>query len=89
MKILLTGSNGQVGWELRRTLACLGEVVAVDSKSLDLRDADAIRRVVREVAPRVIVNPAAHTAVDKAESEVDLAYAINASAPGLLAEEAE
>jgi len=89
MKILLTGSNGQVGWELRRTLACLGEVVAVDSKSLDLRDADAIRRVVREVAPRVIVNPAAHTAVDKAESETDLAWAINASAPGLLAEEAE
>ena len=89
MKILLTGSNGQVGWELRRTLACLGEVVAVDSKSLDLSDAEAIRRVVREVAPRVIVNPAAHTAVDKAESEADLAWAINASAPGLLAEEAE
>jgi dTDP-4-dehydrorhamnose reductase len=89
MKILLTGSNGQVGWELRRTLACLGEVVAVDSSVLDLSDAAAIRRVVREVAPRVIVNPAAHTAVDKAESETDRAWAINATAPGLLAEEAD
>jgi dTDP-4-dehydrorhamnose reductase len=89
MKVLLTGSNGQVGWELRRTLACLGEVVAVDSGDMDLTDAAAIRRVVREVAPRVIVNPAAHTAVDKAESEADLAYAVNATAPGILAEEAE
>ncbi len=89
MKILLTGGNGQVGWELRRTLACLGEVVAVDSNMMDLRDAAAIRRVVREVAPRIIVNPAAHTAVDKAESEADLAYAVNATAPGVLAEEAE
>ncbi len=89
MKILLTGGNGQVGWELRRTLACLGEVVAVDSKEMNLTDVDAIRRVVREVAPRIIVNPAAHTAVDKAESEADLAYAINATAPGVLAEEAE
>ncbi|MDP2835300.1 MAG: dTDP-4-dehydrorhamnose reductase [Pseudomonadota bacterium] len=89
MKILLTGSNGQVGWELRRTLACLGEVVAVDSSVMDLSDTAAIRRVVREVAPRIIVNPAAHTAVDKAESETDLAYAINAGAPGILAEEAE
>jgi dTDP-4-dehydrorhamnose reductase len=89
MRILLTGANGQVGWELRRTLACLGEVVAVGSGEMDLTDADAIRRVVRETTPRVIVNPAAHTAVDKAESEADLAHAINASAPGLLAEEAE
>jgi dTDP-4-dehydrorhamnose reductase len=89
MKILLTGMNGQVGWELQRTLACLGEVVALDSKALDLTDAEAIRRVVRAVAPRVIVNPAAHTAVDKAESETERAYAINATAPGILAEEAE
>jgi len=89
MKILLTGGNGQVGWELRRTLACLGEVVAVDSKEMDLTDVDAIRRVVREVAPRTIVNPAAHTAVDQAESERDLAWAVNATAPGILAEEAE
>ena len=89
MKILLTGANGQVGWELRRTLACLGEVVALDSKGLDLTDAGAIRRVARELAPRIIVNPAAHTAVDKAESEAERAHAINATAPGLLAEEAE
>lgn len=89
MKILLTGSNGQVGWELRRTLACLGEVVACDSKTLDLSDADAIRRVVREVAPRFIVNPAAYTAVDRAESESERAHAVNAVAPGVLAEEAE
>ena len=89
MKILLTGGTGQVGWELRRTLACLGEVVSVGSQEMDLCDADAIRRVLREVAPRVIVNPAAHTAVDKAESEADRAYAINATAPGILAEEAE
>lgn len=89
MNILLTGGNGQVGWELRRTLACLGEVVTVDSKEMDLSDAAAIRRVVREVKPRIIVNPAAHTAVDKAESERDLAWAVNATAPGILADEAE
>ena len=89
MKILLTGSTGQVGWELRRTLACLGEVVALDSKALDLTDTAAIRRVVREVVPRIIVNPAAHTAVDKAESEAERSHAINATAPGILAEEAE
>ncbi|MDO9224612.1 MAG: dTDP-4-dehydrorhamnose reductase [Pseudomonadota bacterium] len=89
MKILLTGGNGQVGWELRRTLACLGKVVAVDSKEMDLSDAAAIRRVVREVNPGIIVNPAAHTAVDKAESERERAWAVNAVAPGILAEEAE
>lgn len=89
MNILLTGSRGQVGWELKRTLACLGNVVAVDSNEMDLTDPDAIRRVVREVAPRIIVNPAAHTAVDKAEGESDLAHAINAVAPGILGEEAQ
>ncbi len=89
MRILLTGSRGQVGWELARTLSTLGEVVALDADGLDLTDADAIRRVVGEVRPGIIVNPAAHTAVDKAESEPDLARAINATAPGILAEEAE
>ena len=87
-RILLTGANGQVGWELRRTLACLGEVVALDSKAMDLADADAVRRKVREIAPSIIVNPAAYTAVDKAEGEPELAHAVNAIAPGVLAEEA-
>ena len=87
-RILLTGARGQVGWELRRTLASLGEVVALDSRTLNLADADALRRTVREIAPAIIVNPAAHTAVDKAESEQDLAYAVNAIAPDILAGEA-
>ena len=88
-RILLTGSNGQVGWELRRTLACLGEVVALDSKAMNLADADAVRKKVREIAPDIVVNPAAYTAVDKAESEAELAHAVNAVAPGILAEEAD
>lgn len=87
-KILLTGANGQVGWELRRTLGALGEVVATDSRSLDLTDAAALRTAVRTIAPAIIVNPAAYTAVDKAEGEAARAHAINAIAPGILAEEA-
>ncbi len=89
MKILLTGRNGQVGFELRRALAPLGEVVAVDQATCNLADADAVRALVREVAPDVIVNPAAYTAVDKAESDRDAAYAVNAVAPGVLGAEAE
>jgi dTDP-4-dehydrorhamnose reductase len=88
-KILLTGSRGQVGWELARSLSTLGEVIALDSSRLNLTDAEAIRRAVTEIRPRIIVNPAAHTAVDKAESEPDLAHALNATAPAILAEEAE
>ena len=88
-RILLTGSRGQVGWELARSLSTLGEVIALDADRLDLTDADAIRRTVAEIKPRIIVNPAAHTAVDKAESEPELAQAINATAPGILAQEAE
>lgn len=87
--ILLTGASGQVGWELRRTLAPLGRVVALSSAELDLADPDAIRRVAREVRPHLIVNPAAYTAVDKAESEPELAMAVNGIAPGVLAEEAK
>ena len=87
-RILLTGANGQVGWELQRTLSCLGEVIALDSQALNLGDAAAIRRKVREIAPQMMVNSAAYTAVDKAESEADLARAVNATAPGILAEEA-
>lgn len=88
-KILLTGKNGQVGWELQRSLACLGEVVAVDRQALDIASADSIRAVIREVKPHLIVNPAAYTAVDKAESEPERAMAVNGVAPGVMAEEAK
>ncbi len=88
MVILLTGASGQVGFELRRALAPLGPVAACDRSVLDLADPDAIRRVVREVRPALIVNAAAYTAVDKAESEPEAAMAINGRAPRILAEEA-
>lgn len=86
--IMLTGKNGQVGWELQRTLAPLGHVIALDVDELDLTNAEAIRRRVQEIQPHIIVNPAAYTAVDKAESEPGLAEAVNGIAPGILAEEA-
>jgi len=89
LKILLTGRNGQVGWELERTLAPLGEVVATDRSTLDLTNEDQIRSAVRAAKPDVIVNAAAYTAVDKAESEPELAMRINGFAPGVLAEEAK
>lgn len=88
MKILLTGRNGQVGSELIATLRPLGSLLATDRKVLDLSDADAIRRFVRDAKPDVIVNPAAYTAVDKAETEEALATRINGEAPGVLAGEA-
>jgi dTDP-4-dehydrorhamnose reductase len=87
-RILLIGSNGQVGHELLQTLAPLGEVIATDRQALDLRDEGAIRAAVRRARPELIVNAAAYTAVDKAESEFELALAINGRAPGVLAEEA-
>lgn len=89
MKILLTGKNGQVGFELQRALAPLGEVVAVDHQECDLADEREVRKLVAEVSPQIIVNPAAYTAVDKAESESELAFAINAKAPGVFGEEAK
>ncbi|HEX5093920.1 MAG TPA: dTDP-4-dehydrorhamnose reductase [Burkholderiales bacterium] len=89
MRILLTGATGQVGWELRRTLAPLGEVRAFDRYGLDLADAPPLAAAVRALQPDVIVNAAAYTAVDKAESERDLAFAVNATAPRVLAEEAK
>lgn len=92
MKILLFGRNGQVGWELQRSLAPLGELVAPERGSSelcgDLADPDGLVRTVRTVKPDVIVNAAAHTAVDRAESEAELARTINALAPGALAQEA-
>lgn len=87
-RILLIGKNGQVGWELERTLALLGKVIAIDRKVVDLAKPDTIVAAVREMKPDIIVNAAAYTAVDKAESEPDLAMAINGIAPGIMAEEA-
>ncbi|PTB21156.1 dTDP-4-dehydrorhamnose reductase [Trinickia symbiotica] len=86
--ILVTGANGQVGFELVRTLQGLGNIVAADRMMLDLADLAKVREVVRQVRPALIVNPAAYTAVDKAESEPELATRINGEAPGVLAEEA-
>ncbi len=88
MNILLTGRSGQVGWELQRALLPLGRVHAFGHAELDLADAAAVRRTLDEVRPDAIINAAAYTAVDKAESEPELASAINAAAPTLLAEEA-
>ncbi|WP_338766852.1 dTDP-4-dehydrorhamnose reductase [Massilia sp. METH4] len=88
MKILLTGNTGQVGYELERSLQGLGEIVAVDRTRMDLANLDQVREVIRAVRPQLIVNPAAYTAVDKAESEPELAYRVNAEAPALMAAEA-
>jgi dTDP-4-dehydrorhamnose reductase len=93
MKILLLGKGGQVGWELQRSLATLGELVALDFDSpgpltADFSKPESLVTTVRAVAPDIIVNAAAHTAVDKAESEPELARALNATAPGVLAREA-
>jgi dTDP-4-dehydrorhamnose reductase len=86
--ILVTGSTGQVGAELLRTLAPLGKVVAPSRAEMDLANTDTVRAKIREVRPRWIVNPAAYTAVDKAENEPELAYAINAEAVRAIGEEA-
>ncbi len=90
MKILLTGKNGQVGFELQRALAPLGTVHAVDSGDCDLADEQALRALIRASCPDLIVNPAAYTAVDRAEDEAggQLATAVNAIAPGVMGEEA-
>jgi len=85
MKFLLTGSNGQVGFELQKKLNALGEVIATDREELDLTNPDAIGQFINQTKPDIIINPAAYTAVDKAESEIDLAYLINVTAPEVLA----
>lgn len=89
MKILITGKNGQLGWELSRALAPFGEVIALGRDALDLAMPDQIISAVRSVRPEVLVNAAAYTAVDRAESEPEIAHSINTSAAGLLAEEAK
>lgn len=88
MKILLTGTTGQVGYELERSLQPLGQVIAADRARLDLCKLDQIRDVIRALKPDLIVNPGAYTAVDKAESEPELARLCNAQAPAVMAEEA-
>ena len=85
MKILLTGSNGQVGFELNKKLSALGEVIATDREELDLTNLNAIRIFIDHTKPDIIINPAAYTTVDKAESEPELAHLINVSAPEVLA----
>jgi len=87
--ILIIGKIGQVGWELRRTMAPLGRLVCVDFPEIDLTDGNSIRKWVRETSPALILNAAAYTAVDKAESEPERCHHINGIAPGILAEEAK
>jgi len=87
LRLLITGANGQVGWHLQRSLGTMGEILAIDIEQVDLTDLDAVSRTVREFAPHVVANAAAYTNVDKAESEPELARAINVGAPGRIAEE--
>jgi dTDP-4-dehydrorhamnose reductase len=87
MRILLLGKSGQVGWELQRTLAPLGDVVALDFPEVDLARPDNLLTVLHEQRPDVVINAAAYTAVDRAEQDPELVFAVNADAPGLLAEE--
>lgn len=88
MKILLTGKNGQVGFELAKKLSALGEVITTDREELDLAIPESIRKFIDQIKPDIIINPAAYTAVDKAESEPEMAYQINVKAPEVLAEKA-
>ena len=89
MKIMLLGNTGQLGWELNRTLLTLGDLVALDYPQIDMSDSDNIRSHLRTHQPDLVVNATAYTDVDKAESEPELAMAINGSGPGVLAEEAK
>jgi len=88
-RILIFGRIGQVGWELRHKLACLGQVTAVEYPGIDFSKPDSIRAAVRAAQPSIVINAAAYTAVDRAESEPELAMAINGTAPGVIAEEAK
>jgi dTDP-4-dehydrorhamnose reductase len=88
MRILLLGKNGQLGWELHRTLQPLGNVVGLDFPQIDLRYPERLPEIIHQVRPELIVNATAYTAVDRAESEPETAMAVNARAPGVMAEEA-
>ncbi len=88
MRILLLGKNGQLGWELERTLVPLGDVTAIDYEELDLQDFDRLCHIMRERRPELVVNASAYTNVDKAESEPEKAFAVNGTVPAILAEEA-
>lgn len=88
MNILLLGKNGQLGWELQRALQPLGVVIALDYPEIDLAQPQSLAPLLREVKPDLILNATAYTAVDRAEEETSLAYAINATAPGILAAQA-
>lgn len=88
-RILLTGAEGQVGQELQQTLPLLGDVIALNRQQADLSQPEALRSLIQALKPDLIVNAAAYTAVDKAESEVELCHSINAIAPTVLAEEAQ
>ncbi len=85
--VLITGRDGQLGFELRRTLAPLARVIAVDIDNVDFGDLEAVRRMVQDTAPDIIVNAAAYTAVDGAETQPDVAHKVNGEVPGVLAEE--
>ena len=87
MRFLLIGRNGQLGWELQRTCMTLGEVIATDYPEVDISQAAALRELIRSVKPDILLNPAAYTAVDKGESELDRARRVNSIAPGVMAEE--
>ncbi len=88
MKILLFGKHGQLGWELERTLACLGPVVAIDYPEVDFQKPEMLSPVIQEVNPELIINAVAYTDVDKAESEPEIARVVNAISVGVIAEEA-
>jgi dTDP-4-dehydrorhamnose reductase len=89
MRVLLLGENGQLGWELRRALATFGEVIALDYPQIDLTRLEQARRVIKRIKPQVIINATAYTSVDGAESEPEVAMAINRDAPSIIAEEAK
>src|SRR5512143_435775 len=88
MRILLLGNTGQLGWELERALAPLGELNSCDYPAVDLSDAQSFRQVFMNCQPDVLVNATAYTAVDRAETELEQANAINTVAPGVMADEA-